>query len=479
MKNKILISLLLLFSLNGFASVNDSLLSVFHNSQLEDTTRLKAMNRLAKSYVFTQPDSAIHFAGQELEFAINKKLKLYQAESYQIFGNAYYVKQQIDTSISLYLKSIRLYQEVENQSGMASVHNNIGIMYEIKGEYLNALEHYLSGLAIREKEQRFPSMAKLNLNIGNVYILLKEYDNALKYYSKANYIFVMQKDSANLARTLTAFGLAFQGMNQRDSAYSYFYRAKTIYEQKNDLIGINQCKINIGVLRLKDQEYGEALLLFEQAYDYYRSSGDLFNQATALENMGMVNFHFNNFNKSIEYCTKALEISKKYHIQEIEKSSCRCLYKAYGSSNNPKKALAFYEKYVQISDSIRNENITKQIARTELKYEYDKKMLSDSLERAEAERIKELEYNKKVEQQKTYTYAGIIGALMLLVILAVLFKSYSQKKDPTPCWKKRTNSLPGKKRKWKYKSTSLKKKARKSPTASNMPGTSSTPSCRP
>ena len=95
----------------GFSSIAqpnlDSLWGVWNDEPQSDTNRLKAMKKIAwDGYLFSQPDSALYFAGLEYELA----------------------------------------EEIGNKKFMASALNTQGISLKNQGNYKQALEYFYKSL---------------------------------------------------------------------------------------------------------------------------------------------------------------------------------------------------------------------------------------------------------------------------------------------------------------------------------------------
>ena len=84
-----IISFLLFFLINFTLSANlnlDSLKNLWNNTSLPDTSRLNAVNEIAKSYLnLDMPDSALCFAKFQYDFsvAISNKQQMANALNYQ------------------------------------------------------------------------------------------------------------------------------------------------------------------------------------------------------------------------------------------------------------------------------------------------------------------------------------------------------------------------------------------------------------
>lgn len=64
-----------------------------------------------------------------------------------------------------YTTALKLFEEVENEYGIASCYNGIGEVYAKQLNYKDALKNYLTALKIGDNW----TIATANINIGNIY----------------------------------------------------------------------------------------------------------------------------------------------------------------------------------------------------------------------------------------------------------------------------------------------------------------------
>ena len=109
------------------------------------------------------------------------------------------------------------------------------------------------------------------------------------------------------------------------------------------------------------------------------------------------------------YLLRGLDTAKKTGSRDLMKDCYESLAIAYRLGGDFRKAMESYQAFTVIKDSIfSKENETKTV-KTEMQNEYDKKRLADSLQHAEIEKIETM----KLQRQRSYTYIGIAGVLLL------------------------------------------------------------------
>ncbi len=94
---------------------------------------------------------------------------------------------------------------------------------------------------------------------------------------------------------------------------------------------------------------------------------------------------------------------------------------------NYKTALVNYKLYTVYKDSMFNDDNTKKLTQASMQYEFDKKQLADSLKNAQVRKLAAA----KLEKQKAYTFMGLGGVLLLLILSYVIYRSYKGQKKST------------------------------------------------
>ena len=105
--------------------------------------------------------------------------------------------------------------------------------------------------------------------------------------------------------------------------------------------------------------------------------------------------------------------------------------------------LAFdhFIKYTILKDSIFNKQIMIKQTEAELNYQFDKKTAQDSIRNAEQANQKEMQYSQKIREQRAYTYGGIIGIVLMIIVTGVSFRAYKLKKKTNTLISKQKNLL--------------------------------------
>ena len=494
MKRRTLILLILLsfcLSINILAqdiAKIDSLWGVYKKVN-QDTTKIKLLNEeIGYLYESINSDSAITCYKKAIEIVENnlniktpnlsnlkdvnfKKLIQYKANSLRYIGNMYSHKADYSLAIENYLESNKMLEEllkinseiISGKKGIASSYNNIGLVYSYMGNYDQAIEYYLKSLKISEELSNSPdksismsslySMSSCYNNISILYISQVSYDKALDYNFKSLKINEQLDNKKGISECLNNIGMIYylhtnslldkKSKNVNfEKALNCFFKALKIKEELDDKVGLAVCNGNIGVIYKEQGNYEKSLKYNLKNIILDEELGDKYGLAACYVNIGMLyivlndstdlseNQKLNNFNKAIEYETKAIELAREIKSKPRENEAANSLMYAYKKIGNYKKSVEFAEIFIATKDSMFSEEKTKSLAEMGAKYETEKRELTIQKLEKEKELQNETIARKNAEskKQRILIFSFLIGFLIILVFSVFLYRLFLQKK---------------------------------------------------
>jgi hypothetical protein len=117
---------------------------------------------------------------------------------------------------------------------------------------------------------------------------------------------------------------------------------------------------------------------------------------------------------------RSLDYARENGYPELTATAAQALHAMYSKKGDYKKALGYYELYVQMRDSVYNESNKKSIIRSQLKYEYEKQAAADSVAHAKETEVKNAElaqHQAEIKAKKNQAYA-LFGGLALVIVFA-------------------------------------------------------------
>ncbi|MBV8388872.1 MAG: GAF domain-containing protein [Mucilaginibacter sp.] len=233
MKRLTLTLVLITLMLSAYAQSKkiDTLRVALSKATQPDTVRLKILHELVRNYFISKPDSCLLFAQESYDIAVKYKRVKDQAQALNGMANSYTTLGDYAKGFSLYFKSIRLFETLNDVPGVVIEYSNIGSGYTEKQEYLKALPYLQTGLkkwtaylkthkpANHTEKEEGPI---LFLNIGEVFLYTHQIDSADHYLQlsyadskKNNYVDLL----GNIERDLGEIEVA---RKHKDAALHYF-----------------------------------------------------------------------------------------------------------------------------------------------------------------------------------------------------------------------------------------------------------------
>lgn len=443
------IFLLLLSSLFCFSQSNktDSLLTALKTTK-EDTNKVKTLNVLGWEYKYSNPDTSYIILKQALALARKIKWQKGEAVSLRNIGGYHLDKGDYPQALNFYMSSFKISENIQDKPYMAKILGNIGIVYMSQADYPKALDYYFKALKMDEELGNSPyeataksgknGIARHLGNIGTVYFEQADYPKALDYFFKALKINEELGGKREIAMTLGNIGNIYKMQTDYAKALDHYFKALKIDEELGNKNGIARHLGNIGHVYSAQADASTSLSireeLFNKTLDYYLKALKTFEEfgakkdiALALLNIGLHHAKTGKFAEAEKCFKHSLTICDSLGILDITKQVEKSLSDLYDTTGRHKLALEHYKKYITVRDSIINQENTKLQVQKEMQYQFDKQQAADSIKTAERATQEKQKHEQEIQQQIIYTYGGLIGFLLMIVVAGVSFRAYKSK----------------------------------------------------
>jgi len=396
--SKLLFFILMMASVNLIAAIDDNkfLNNIYEAEKLSNLQIDSSINILKKEQNFS-------FPGIDLIF--NKLLAQAQVNKYDL--------------------------------GLAKINLNYGIYLYSKGGYEKSINALLNSIKIYEKLDLKAEEADVNNQLTRVYISLSE---------------VHPNENTTVESKIPGM---YMKSNELDRAESYCRKALNYNKKNNRLSMLASNYNNLGVIKEKKMELDSAEFFFREAYKYYEKLGDNFNKANILNNLGIVfefqgmfdqelksyqdalklfenisdtvgiaisngniaNVFYSNgeCKEGLLYAKKGYELATNTQKLPIKKDMLYTLFVLYDCLGDCDKKSYYFNRYIEVKDSIFNIESKKILEDVNAQYETEKKENQILL------------LSKSKELDETIKNALMAGIVLTIVIVLVVFRSYKQK----------------------------------------------------
>ncbi len=307
---------------------------------------------------------------------------------YNFVSNIYYFLSDYTKAYQYGYKQLELYEKHKDVQGIAQAKDFLGIIKQMQGYFEEALVLQLESLELR-KTLSDPLLISFSYNnIGSTYLNMEKNEEALKYFRQSLDIKKKYGDEANIPGVLNNIGIVYKNLSQFDLSRDAHLESYNICRELNNQHGVATAAINLGV-----------------AYSFLKS-----NQLAE------------------KYLVEAYEIAIKNGYKNLIIDATDVLSKFYNEQGKFAKAYQMLSINSAYIDSVRNDEIIKELTRMELSYDFNKRQVEDSVRR-EHENIKK-QYLHQQELRKKESLVWILAGIFVLVLLIafIAFKSYQYRR---------------------------------------------------
>jgi serine phosphatase RsbU (regulator of sigma subunit)/Tfp pilus assembly protein PilF len=432
----------------SFSQKPDSLKKLL--SVVADTTKCKIYNALIEG----EPNDSIWplYNAELVKHCENKlktcppELRNYYSQYYAMgLNNFGFMHMDLGNSVEAldyYKKALTIQESIKDKGGAAATLVNIGYTFRRGGNINKAIENYHSALKMYTELRDTIGIATCYNNIGYVFDGQNQFAKALEYYQKALDAYTKIKDDAGMALSYGNIAYMYKTYGDPDckkskdictkrgavKAIRYLLRAIQIQKEMNDkdvLAGsyniLGGIYVRFGdpecVGSEKECETGakqKALSYFDLALKLRTETGNAVGIASSYHSLADYMYRNNDHKKALEYGLKEMEVSEKLNSPEYIGGAAELLKNIYEKMNRPADALKMYELYIQMKDSVHNEETINAAIKKTFQIEYEKKAAADSVLVAEEKKVAAAQ----LEEEKTKRFA-LYGGLAFAIIFAI------------------------------------------------------------
>jgi serine phosphatase RsbU (regulator of sigma subunit)/Flp pilus assembly protein TadD len=417
-KNILIAYLFLLFPLFGRAQSyeKDSLWNVWQDETKADTTRLRAIHKIAWNiYLFTQPDSALYYVQFEYNFAQKVKSLKYIGVACNTMGIAKSILGKNDEALEHFKEALAVDQKAGNIKGVSVDLNNMGIIYKEQGKYNLALEVFTKSLEIDRYQHNKKGQGSSLNNMGIVYELMDNHERAIDSYMQTLSLRREARDSSGISSCLNNIGIVYHDKKDFEKALEYYQDSFSYKDTVHDKQGVSISYHNYANIYRDIGEFDKALYYYEESYELKKTIGSRKGMFESLNGIGAVYFNQGYYEKAIKYGEEAFEIAQQIEVLVSIQEVSLNLFRSYKKVGRSRKALEMYELYNLMTDSLNTKENQKALLQKELQFEYEKEK---AVTEKEKERVAALSEKEK-EKQKILKYT--MGGGLLLVVLFLFF----------------------------------------------------------
>ena len=419
MKNK---KVGLLAILIGLAAITFSQEVKPGSEATSDTAKVNAMLKESTGLFKTDPNKAIEIALQAKAQADKIDFKKGSAYALKNVGLGYYYQAKYVETLDYWEQSLKIFEALQDDIGIANLLNNIAAIYVNKGDDTRGLEYALRSLKLSEKTgDKLRILSALN-TIGTIYFNKKDTADkvkALSYMIAALPLCEAIGNKDALGIISENIGEIYLTIDQPEKALPYLERSiQALGEAANSSVAYN----SIGKLYLKKKDYNQAL-------SYHNKALDIAEKAKSPRHIEQTLRDIANLYKEQKDYTTALNYYERSRIMAEELnavSDLQDIYSgmaiAYSNTRDYKNAFKYQEMLGNINDTIYTIDRDKKLGSIQFEFDLQKKQSEINL----LTKDKDLQI-VQTKRQKFAKNAFMIGSFLAFIIAALIYRSYRDK----------------------------------------------------
>lgn len=298
----------------------------------------------------------------------------------------------------------------------AGIMMNRATSYMKIGDRVSGFESYLSSLRFAEQSgDTLILIIGLN-NLGDSYTNFKEFDKAVFHLERALKLVEEKELDSERLRILMNLANAKTGQDEYSEAESLYKEALELHKTVRQNIPPYQILFNMGKLYVDMGEYDQAYEYLSESLEYCEAlnipQGIYFNQF----GLGQLYFFQKDYPKAIDWLNKAYDQANMIGSLPMLQDTREILYESYKLSGMHDEALATYEQFVQVNDSLKEKESNSKIAEYKSELELDRQ--------TELNRLLEEKQHEQEARLEIQFILILAATIVIALIFILLIQSY-------------------------------------------------------
>ncbi|BFN37048.1 tetratricopeptide repeat protein [Fidelibacter multiformis] len=404
----------------------------------------------ADYYQSVDPQKALSFYRKIIRYDRDFGAQRFNAE-YQLARDFFYTYNNLDSTLKYADMAMKTARAVNDSVKVARIYNLLGTVKLQSGNLEKSLKLLKQAEGIFLKENDLEALAVVYMNLGSVYSTQSKFSDAVDYYNKSRKLYVQLGDKNGEIACLSNLVMIYIQFRQYGIAYKYQQEVYDFYKNSDFIPGILTASTNLGAVHFYLENYDSALVYFNEVLNMSKETGnrylysnvlnniaethlkqgnleearekaqksytlcieekDIYCQASALKNLGMIAQKVGDTEKALDYLKQSLPLAEDAHaVMELRDiySALSGIYKQHG---NYQAALEMYEAYINLNESLHEEEVLFRME--ELQHEFERqKSRMEILEKTSAVR--------RAKQIRNMLIVIVAFMIIITIILAVI-----------------------------------------------------------
>ncbi|MEX1240726.1 MAG: tetratricopeptide repeat protein [Cyclobacteriaceae bacterium] len=385
--------------------------------------RFPVLYELTFQYIQKDNEKALEFIQDAEKAAVLSGESLSILKSKRVKGQIFYLLQRADEARKTFEEALPVTGGTDFRKEELQIYYTLAKLDLFQGKYDKALHLFFKSLELAKALRDTQHLALTLHSIGITYYKLKDYAKSLNYYQRS--LQAHKFDPRESFFFLTNLGLCYAHLG--DFSNARYFVGKSLRDCGPDCS--EKGRINIeyayGVIALGERNFNAAEENFLRSYSLARKTN---NTRFLLDNIYLLSEIYiqqKQFNKAKLYLLEAEELIRTNIPFNLEVIKIYYRFSEfYLEIQEYKEASLYQSKYIDLKDSIYNEDLTNSLMKIEAEH-----LEHQNQAKIEAQEDVILLKEEIIRRQRTLNVITALLAAVVLMFSIVVFRNYKQKQN--------------------------------------------------
>ncbi len=384
--------------------------------QVVGNERLDLLVKITKQcYYFEHPDSSLRYANLARALADSSENLRWRTKAQYSQGVALFAAKKPDASLAALQQAEAGALELQDTTLLLEILNLLGNNFYDLGLMELAMEKYLLAIKYAETQGEPAKATAAYANLGRISSTKESYKDAKKYYRFSSDLYLQQGDTLRSIAILMNQVSIYLRLNEPDSAkvlaeWGWRKSRELKYPTGVYMANVRRAQVAIALGNFEHALTITQFMLDSLAADNYQIRYNAWHfRGMALDSLGQ-------FDAALSAANKANEYALLTENQPVLASTYLRLYEAHKNAGNVEQALAYYETYRTLGDSILDSGMARRL--TTMQHLYEEQQQRSQIELLEDKVVLE----RLQKRQWIYAALSIIPLLILIAGIIVYRK---------------------------------------------------------
>jgi CHAT domain-containing protein/uncharacterized protein HemY len=254
-----------------------------------------------------------------------------------------------------YEQALALQRAIGDRHGEVKTLNLLGVIQAKMSHYDKELAYYEQALTLaRQLKDRTGECMALD-TLGITYLRLQQYDKAIGYLNQSLILSRELKNRSIEAGILSSLGMTYALFKQNEKALSHLEAALAAAREAEDRANESRALTFASALYSQLNQAEKATEYIEQGLALARKMKDPMSEATALIFLCSRDIRLKQLDKAAGHLEQALTLVRQLKVRELEADVMAMLMAVWAERRQPRLAVVFGKKSINIFQQIRNE----------------------------------------------------------------------------------------------------------------------------